>query len=60
MQSPSSNKVQKIRFWKEKSIEHVVTLGPTNGISHTSGCEKAHVNFFFSHPCWWIGKKELK
>jgi len=25
----NSNKFQKIRFWKEKSIENVVPLGPT-------------------------------
>jgi hypothetical protein len=24
----NSNKFQKIRFWKEKSVEDVVTLGP--------------------------------
>jgi hypothetical protein len=24
-----SNKFQKTRFWKEKSVEDVVTLGPT-------------------------------
>jgi hypothetical protein len=25
----NSNKVQKTRFWKEKSVEAVVALGPT-------------------------------
>jgi hypothetical protein len=25
----NSNKLQKTRFWKEKSVEDVVTLGPT-------------------------------
>ncbi len=25
----NSNKFQKIRFWKEKSVKDVVTLGPT-------------------------------
>jgi len=25
----NSNNFQKIRFWKEKSVEAVVTLGPT-------------------------------
>jgi hypothetical protein len=25
----NSNKSQKTRFWKEKSVEDVVTLGPT-------------------------------
>ncbi len=25
----NSNKFQKARFWKEKSVEDVVTLGPT-------------------------------
>ncbi len=25
----NSNKFQKTRFWKEKSVEGVVTLGPT-------------------------------
>jgi hypothetical protein len=25
----NSNKFQKIRFWKEKSVEDVVPLGPT-------------------------------
>jgi hypothetical protein len=25
----NSNKFQKSRFWKEKSVENVVTLGPT-------------------------------
>jgi hypothetical protein len=24
----NSNKFQKIRFWKEKSVENMVTLGP--------------------------------
>jgi hypothetical protein len=28
------NKFQKTRFWKEKSVEDVVTLGP-NGTGHT-------------------------
>jgi len=27
--SASSNKFQKTRFWKEKSVEDMVTLGPT-------------------------------
>jgi len=27
--SENSNKFQKTRFWKEKSIENMVTLGPT-------------------------------
>jgi hypothetical protein len=26
----NSNKFQKTRFWKEKSVEDVVTLGPTS------------------------------
>jgi hypothetical protein len=26
--SENSNKFQKTRFWKEKSVENVVTLGP--------------------------------
>jgi hypothetical protein len=30
----NSNKFQKTRFWKEKSVEYVVTLAPTAG--HTS------------------------
>ncbi len=25
----NSNKFQKTKFWKEKSVENVVTLGPT-------------------------------
>jgi hypothetical protein len=25
----NSNKFQKTRFWKEKSVEDVITLGPT-------------------------------
>ncbi len=25
----NSNKFQKTRFWKEKSVENLVTLGPT-------------------------------
>jgi hypothetical protein len=29
------NKFQKARFWKEKSVEDVITLGP-NGKGHTS------------------------
>jgi hypothetical protein len=31
----NSNKFQKIRFWKEKSVEDVVTQG-ANGTGHTS------------------------
>jgi len=31
----NSNKFQKTRFWKEKSVEDVVTLG-ANGTGHTS------------------------
>jgi hypothetical protein len=27
--SENSNKFQQTRFWKEKSVESVVTLGPT-------------------------------
>jgi hypothetical protein len=27
--SENSNKFQKTRFWKEKSVEDVVTFGPT-------------------------------
>jgi hypothetical protein len=27
--SENSNKFQKTRFWKEKSVEDLVTLGPT-------------------------------
>jgi hypothetical protein len=29
----NSNKFQKSRFWKEKSVENVVTLGPTPQIT---------------------------
>jgi hypothetical protein len=25
----NSNKFQKTRFWKEKSVEEIITLGPT-------------------------------
>jgi len=31
----NSNKFKKTRFWKEKSVEDVVTHGP-NGTGHTS------------------------
>jgi hypothetical protein len=31
----NSNKFQKTRFWKEKSVEDMVTLGP-NSTGHTS------------------------
>jgi hypothetical protein len=31
----NSNKFPKTRFWKEKSVEEVITLGPT-GTCHTS------------------------
>jgi hypothetical protein len=31
----NSNKFQKTNFWKEKSVEDMVTLGPTTQ-SHTS------------------------
>jgi hypothetical protein len=45
-------------FWKEKSIEDIVTLGATNGIGHTSGHEKARVNLSFHahhvHICFSI------
>jgi hypothetical protein len=27
----NSNKFQKTRFWKEKSVENVITLVPTKG-----------------------------
>jgi len=30
----NSNKFQKTRFWKEKSVEGMVTLGPTAQASH--------------------------
>jgi hypothetical protein len=30
----NSNKFQKTRFWKEKSVENVVTLGPTVQAPH--------------------------
>jgi hypothetical protein len=36
--SENSNKFQKTRFWKEKSVEDVVTLGPTD-TCHTSDNE---------------------
>ncbi len=29
LQLKIQNKIQKTRFWKEKSVEDVVTLGPT-------------------------------
>jgi hypothetical protein len=31
----NSNKFQKTRFWKEKSVEDMVTLG-ANGTGHTN------------------------
>jgi hypothetical protein len=34
----NSNKFQKTRFWKEKSVEDMVTLGPTS-TGHTSRIE---------------------
>jgi hypothetical protein len=34
----NSNKFQKTRFWKEKSVEDVVTLG-ANGTCHSSFCD---------------------
>jgi hypothetical protein len=34
----NSNRFQKTRFWKEKSVEDVVTLGPTS-TGHTSDNE---------------------
>jgi hypothetical protein len=34
----NSNKFQKTKFWKEKSVEDVVTLG-ANGTCHTSFCD---------------------
>jgi hypothetical protein len=36
----NSNKFQKMWFRKEKSIEDVVTLGPTNGTAHNSRNKK--------------------
>jgi hypothetical protein len=30
----NSNKFPKFRFWKEKSVEDVVTLGPTAYATH--------------------------
>ncbi len=43
----NSNKFQKTRFWKEKSVEDVVTLGPTAQaklviVKWTSGLEHEH------------------
>jgi hypothetical protein len=58
MRSPSSNKVQKTKFWKEKSIEDTLSFGPTNNTCHTSEHEKAHVNLSFHahyvHTCFSI------
>ncbi len=34
----NSNKFQKTRFWKEKSVENVVILGPMAEACHTSMC----------------------
>jgi hypothetical protein len=31
----NSNKFQKTRFWKEKSVEDVLTLGPMTQTTHT-------------------------
>jgi hypothetical protein len=38
----NSNKFQKTRFWKEKSIEDVLTLGPT-GTGHTNILESFYI-----------------
>jgi hypothetical protein len=37
----NSNKFQRTRCWKDKSVEDVVTLGPMARI-HTSGYEKTN------------------
>jgi hypothetical protein len=33
----NSNKFQKTRFWKEKSVEDLVTLGPTAQVTLVRG-----------------------
>jgi hypothetical protein len=58
----NSNKYQKTRFWKEKSVEDVVTLGPAAQatlvlpemrISSTHNSIFGFPNYF-SHPRWVI------
>jgi hypothetical protein len=38
----NSNKFQKTRFWKEKSVEDVVTLGPTTQATPVIHKAKGH------------------
>jgi hypothetical protein len=40
----NSNKFQKTRFWKEKSVEDMVTLGP-NSTCHTSLSEHVKLSW---------------
>jgi hypothetical protein len=49
----NSNEFQKTRFWKEKSVEDVVTLGPTAQATLVSLKGKIGVwlLFSFSHFC---------
>jgi hypothetical protein len=49
----NSNKFPKTRFWKEKSVEHVVTLGPT-AKGHTSS------DYFTYYNLLRMGKTQLE
>jgi len=44
----NSNKFQKTRFWKEKSVEVVVTLGPTAKATLVSLKSSGFFFFFLS------------
>jgi len=44
----NSNKFQKTRFWKEKSVEDVVTLGPTSQATLVQTINNRFVNVLYS------------
>ncbi len=43
----NSNKFQETRFWKEKSVEDMVTLGPTVLCMNKQNCLYIHENTNF-------------
>jgi hypothetical protein len=44
----NSNKFQKTKFWKEKSVEDVVTLGPTAHATLVQIMENGYLVYFFT------------
>jgi hypothetical protein len=46
----NSNKILKIRFWKEKSVENVITLEGLSFNSSIIGCSKK-INTYIAKQC---------